>query len=176
MKQQKKNKFYTFLLSFVPGAAEMYMGFMRLGLSIMCLFVFSIMTVFFFNAEIFLFITAIIWCYGFFHARNLAACSEEIFNSLKDDFIWAGIAHGKNIEISNPVVRKWGAGILILTGLTLLWQNVERLLYVLIPDSWWSFTAPFVERLPQIIIAVLLIRIGIALIRGKKEEIDGDNK
>ena len=38
MKQQKKNKFFTFMFSFIPGAAEMYMGFMKQGISLMTLF------------------------------------------------------------------------------------------------------------------------------------------
>ena len=35
MKQQKKGKFFTFIFSFIPGAAEMYMGFMKQGVSLM---------------------------------------------------------------------------------------------------------------------------------------------
>ena len=38
MKQQKKGKFLTFMFSFIPGAAEMYMGFMKMGVSLMALF------------------------------------------------------------------------------------------------------------------------------------------
>ena len=34
----RKNSFFTFLFSFVPGAGEMYMGFMKQGLSLMTLF------------------------------------------------------------------------------------------------------------------------------------------
>ena len=34
MKQQKKSKFFTFMFSFIPGAAEMYMGFMKQGVSL----------------------------------------------------------------------------------------------------------------------------------------------
>ena len=41
MKQKKKNKFFTFIFSLLPGAAEMYMGFMKNGLSMMVMFFIS---------------------------------------------------------------------------------------------------------------------------------------
>ena len=43
MVQKKKNKTFTFLCSFLPGAAEMYMGFMKNGLTLMLLFFASFM-------------------------------------------------------------------------------------------------------------------------------------
>ena len=42
MKQRKKNKLLTLFFSFIPGAAEMYMGFMKQGLSLMALMAVSI--------------------------------------------------------------------------------------------------------------------------------------
>ena len=33
--QRKKSRFWLFLFSFMPGAGEMYMGFMKMGLSLM---------------------------------------------------------------------------------------------------------------------------------------------
>ena len=41
MRQQKKNKFFTFIFSFMPGAAEMYMGFMKQGVCLLALFLLS---------------------------------------------------------------------------------------------------------------------------------------
>ena len=38
MKTQKKSKFLTFCFSMMPGAAQMYMGFMKMGTSLMFLF------------------------------------------------------------------------------------------------------------------------------------------
>lgn len=36
--QRKKSKFLTFLFSLIPGAGEMYMGFMKMGVSLMAEF------------------------------------------------------------------------------------------------------------------------------------------
>ena len=35
---RKKNKFLTFIFALLPGAAEMYMGFMKMGLTLLSLF------------------------------------------------------------------------------------------------------------------------------------------
>ncbi|MCI8355555.1 MAG: hypothetical protein HFI47_10905, partial [Lachnospiraceae bacterium] len=42
MKTKKKSRFLTFCFSMLPGAGEMYMGFMRTGVSLMLLFFLSI--------------------------------------------------------------------------------------------------------------------------------------
>ena len=43
MKTKKKNRFLTFCFSLMPGAAEMYMGFMRTGTELMLFFLGMIM-------------------------------------------------------------------------------------------------------------------------------------
>lgn len=175
MKQKKKNKFYTFLLSFMPGAAEMYMGFMKMGFSIMLLFMISAIGLFTISNAIFLYIALLVWFYGFFHARNLAACEEEEFLKIKDDFIWAPLLVEQNIQISNPARRKAAAGILIVFGTVMLWQNISSLLYRWIPEYLWGVLAPIVESVPEIVIAMIIIYIGVRMIQGKKEELSSDD-
>ena len=169
MKQKKKNKFYTFLLSFMPGAAEMYMGFMKKGISLMGLFVLSIMICGILHADILAFVGVLIWFYSFFHARNLAACEEDVFVTLQDDYIWTDFVNGRNITVSNPMLRKWGAGILIVFGVVLLWQNLSQIIYNLIPDRWWNILSPIVSSVPEVVVALLIIYIGLRMIQGKKE-------
>ena len=48
---KKKSGFWTFLFSWIPGAGEMYMGFMRMGISLMILFWGIIALAVFFNTE-----------------------------------------------------------------------------------------------------------------------------
>lgn len=175
MKQKKKNKFYTFILSFLPGAAEMYLGFMKKGISLMAIFFVSIGVSITLRQDVFLLATGLIWFFSFFHARNLASSDEHIFLELEDDFIWSSFVDEQNIQISNPILRKWGAGILIIFGVVMLWENFSRLIYRMIPDRLWEKLAPIVDTTPEIIIAVLLICIGLRMIRGKKEELDENN-
>lgn len=88
MKQQKKNKFFTWVISFMPGAAEMYMGFMKKGISMMRIFLLCIAITELFNMELFVFAAFLVWCYSFFHARNVAASEEDVFLTLQDNYIW----------------------------------------------------------------------------------------
>ena len=99
MKQQKKNKFFTFMCSFIPGAAEMYMGFMKQGLSLMAMFALGIVGVAYGLEALFVPVVILIWFYSFFHARNIAALPAEEFNGISDEFLWKGILEEKGFEI-----------------------------------------------------------------------------
>ena len=123
-----------------------------------------------------MFIPALIWCYGFFHARNLAASEEDEFQKLEDDFVWASYVKDSSISISNPTLRKWTAIAMIIGGAMLLWDNLSRMIYRMIPDAMWEVMAPVVDKIPEVVVSILLIYAGIWMIKGKKEELDGDGK
>jgi len=175
--KRKKNGFFTFIWSFVPGAAEMYMGFMKCGLSLMTLFfggfVLSLIVDYFSNEL--LFIPVLIWFYSFFHARNMASCTEEVLQTMEDDFIWDSFGDGSKTKITSPVIRKWAAVILIVVGATMLWGNFRSVIANILPEEYWNRVWPFVNDVPQMAVAILIIAIGIGLIIGKKKEIkDGE--
>lgn len=177
MKQQKKNKIFTFIFSFIPGAVEMYMGFMKQGISLMALFLVSLAVPFstrFF--EILALSAVLVWFYGFFHARNLVSLPEELFDALEDHFVWEGVLEEKSFKISSPTLRKWAAGILIAIGGIILWDNFSAIIYNLIPDRYWDELYPIIDRFPQVVIAVLIIAIGFKMMAGKKEELNGDER
>lgn len=179
--RKKKNRFYTFLLSFLPGAAEMYMGFMKSGISIMAVFCLSIMIPAILRiSDVFVLLAVLVWFYSFFHARNLVACDDETFQAIPDDYIWESLLSGEKIDITNPKIKKWGAAALIIFGVLLLWENVTDIVYALIPDHMWGQLAPVVnmvmDTIPQVVVAVLIILIGVKMIMGKKEEMDEDGE
>ena len=179
MKHQKKSKLWTFLFSFIPGAAEMYMGFMKLGVSLMVLFMVCLgvpLALHIAGLEFLALSSVVVWFYSFFHARNLAAQTQEEFAVLEDYFVWEGFLTEKNFKVSNPTIRKWAAGILIVFGASLLWENFSSMIYNLIPDRYWDELYPIIDRFPQVIIAVIIIAIGFKLMAGKKEEINGDER
>ena len=176
MKQQKKSKFFTFIFSFIPGAAEMYMGFMKQGVSLMAVFALSIVGMACSLQALFCPVMILVWFYGFFHARNIAALSEDNFMALSDSFIWEGLMEEKGFKISSPTIRKWAAGFLIVIGAGLLWDNLSGIAYNLIPNRYWDLIYPIVNRIPEVVIAVLIIIIGFKLISGKKEELHGDER
>ena len=175
--KQKKNKFFTLLFSFLPGAAEMYMGFMKSGISLMAVFCLSIMIPSVFHlSDAFICLAFLVWFYGFFHARNLAAYDEGLIYELHDEFIWESFGCKGTFEITSPVLRKWAAVILIVLGIGMLWATLKDVIYALIPHHLWNVLSPFVDMVPQLAVSVLIIFVGLKLIQGKKEELDGDGK
>lgn len=150
----------------------MYMGFMKKGLSLMSLFAASIIIpVTLRISDVFMLVVMVFWAYAFFHARNLAALDDELFQSIEDTYVWEGFLKEQNVKITNPAIRKWGAGALILAGVVLLWNNLSDMLYWVIPNYLWDELSPIVDRIPQVFIAIVIIIAGLRLIKGKKEEL-----
>lgn len=177
MKPKKKNKFFTFLCSFLPGAAEMYMGFMKMGISLLAVFFAGFaLPVLVQASDVFICLTFIIWIFGFFHARNLATTDEQEFEKIQDQFIWEEYTEGKLVNISGKTGRKVLAWVLIFLGATILWQNFKDLMYRLIPDFLWETCYPVVSNIPRTIFAVFIIFIGIKLIAGKKQALGLEDK
>lgn len=179
MKPKKKNKIFTFLCSLIPGAAEMYMGFMKMGLSLMAVFALSIVIpAIFYANDVLLFLMAVIWFFGFFHARNVAASDEEEFAVLEDKFIWEEFTEGKPIKIPGTTARKWIAVILIVIGCCTLWGNLSDMVLGLglIPEYAWDEVYMLFHNTPQLVIAVLIILLGIRMIKGKKQAIEEEEE
>ncbi len=172
MKQKRKSKALTFIFSFLPGAAEMYMGFMKNGLTLMMLFFLAFAPIVFFSAlDVLSVIGVILWFYGFFHARNYASMTDEEFYSMEDKYIWEEFGDFKKVNVQANTLKKWVAAILIIVGVAQLWNYVYELVVRLIPESYWDYAYPFVEDLPQVAIAILFVVIGIRMILGKKREL-----
>lgn len=177
MKQQKKNRFFTFIFSFLPGAAEMYMGFMKNGISLMGLFFVSIIVPSMLRiSDVFILLGVLVWFFGFFHAGNLAGLSDERFEATQDVYIWEEFLGGKKVNIASASLQKWTAVVLIVCGLVILWQNFSSIIYSLMPDYLWNILVPVLDRIPQVAISLLIIGIGVHMIMGKKVETDGEGK
>ena len=167
---KKKSGFLTFCFSLIPGAGEMYMGFMKLGISIMAVFWLLIFLAAFFGMGPLLFILPILWCYSFFNVHNIRGMSDEEFYALEDDYLF---------QLNDNVF--WGrlkgkqgnllAAVLIIIGVVIMWNRLGDYMRWLLPNSVYWY---IMDDIPQVVIAVLLIWCGIYLIRGKKKELDSE--
>ena len=173
--KKKKNGFWMFIFSFVPGCGEMYLGFMKMGLSLMVVFfgLFALAT--WLNLSVLIFAAAVVWFYSFFHARNMAAMSDQEILETEDDYLFHIPEDLAERELKGKY-RKWAAILLIIFGVILLYQNVMYLIgevfYEQIPYEVYSFFTQILgERVPQIVVAVLIILLGVKLISGKKKEL-----
>ena len=178
MKQKKKNKFFTFIFSLLPGAAEMYMGFMKNGLSMMIMFFISFVPMILFNAmEFIMLLSVVLWFYGFFHARNIAGLEDADFEQFEDKYIWEEFGDLEWKESDQNRIRKWGAIFLIIIGVAALWDFFfYDIICRLIPGDYWNDIYPVVKDIPMVVFAILFIIIGIKMIRGKKEELNAESE
>ena len=116
MMQRKKSRFLVFLLSFIPGAGEMYMGFMKMGLSLMMGFMVLAAVVGITNLGALAIFPFALYAYSFFHANNLATLDDRMFHSIRDEYLfgfgefdnWKFKLEGRN--------RKIAAGLFFLAG------------------------------------------------------------
>ncbi len=171
MKPMKKSKFFTFIFSLLPGAAEMYMGFMKNGLSLMCLFFTAfglLMCVLFVFMVV---VIAVIWFLGFFNARNIAGLEGEDFINYEDRYIWEEYLKPGTLSIKDKTLRSILAVIIILIGLSLAWNYVLDIVIDFIPGDYWDTIYPIIENIPSLVIGIALIVAGVMLVKGKKKEL-----
>lgn len=176
---KKKSGFWTFLFSLLPGAAEMYMGFMKMGVSLMGLFFALFIIGGFFGQSIFVLADIVVWFYSFFHAHNLRAMDDEEFYALEDDYLFHLDGSGKEFwtKMVASRYRKLAAAALILIGVSILWNNLLDLLYWIIPEFLQDIVSTISYRIPQTVLGVAIIVAGVWMIRGKKQELlDWDEK
>lgn len=167
MKTKKKNNLFTFLCSFVPGCAEMYMGFLKLGVSMLLTFaILAIGCPYVLNIDIIGVLAVIFWFYSFFHARHLASTSQEEFEQLKDNYIWEEFIDSK--KLSNEKNNKILAWALIIVGALILWGFISDILRKFFSPA---FLNPMLDAIPSVVLSIAIIYIGVMLIRGKKDEL-----
>lgn len=169
---RKKNGFITFCCSFLPGAGEMYMGFMKMGLSLMGLFWALICLAAMLNIGPIIFVTIVVWFYSFFHVHNLAGLSEEQFAGVKDEYLF----HVDTVfEMEKGKVQKYRKGfaaVLIIMGALLLWNGFTDICYSYLPDYIVRVLRNIGYSVPQMVVGAAIIVGGFYMIRGKKKELE----
>lgn len=157
----KKSLFWTFAFACVPGAGQMYLTYMKRGLSLMTLF-FGIGTIIALTRmEELLFIAPIIWAYSFFDTFNIRNASVEELEEMPDKFIL-------NLDDSDYVKKFWskrhfGIGfMLVVIGTYIMLINTGILPLVI--TQW-------VQRyFPTFVITIILIAVGVKFMVGDKDE------
>lgn len=177
---RKKNKFLTFLFALLPGAAEMYMGFMKMGLTLLSLFFGIVAAASWLGMEFLVFVALIVWIFSFFHAINLASLPDEKFAQIEDDYLIHLNSIG--VKTSDRKIRRVVAAVLIFIGMVLCYNAVCGIIYCIYPENWISYMLQIINtQATQAICGIVVIVVGISMIRGKKRELDeeaqddGDN-
>ena len=168
----KKNGILTLLFAFVPGAGQMYQGYMKRGLSLITLFCVGIMAGVLLLEPLAI-PALIVWMYSFFDTFNLRA---QIIaeNAPADDYLvhinWKD-KRMQDFMMDSHKLLGWG---LIALGAMVAYQNI--IMRVFGDVMWrWGQNNPFfravylmLDELPEIVICVALIVCGLWLVRGPK--------
>lgn len=167
----KKNGILTFLFAFVPGAGQMYQGYMKRGLSLITLFFLCIMAGMLLEPLV---LTAlIVWMYSFFDTFNLRA--QFIAGTAPaDDYLVHFNTKDARLTLFFRDSHKLVGWALIALGAMVAYQNI--IMRVLGDVMWrWGQNSPFfrafylmLDELPQIVTCVALIVCGLWLVRGPK--------
>lgn len=168
----KRNGFLTFLFSLLPGAGQMFMGFMKNGVSFMAAFTLVIFLAVWLDISELLFILPLLWFYSFFDCINKRYSSDEEFAALEDYYLFSMdklLAKGRQLA----GMRKPLAGILVLfLGVYMIINNLFSRVHMfgMISDQAYIIADSIVNMAPKLFLGVLIITTGIRLIVGKKRE------
>lgn len=175
--QRKKSRFWSFIWSLIPGAGEMYLGFMKIGISLMIGFMVLIVITAVTNIGALSVFPIAMWFYSFFHANNLAGLDDQAFIAVEDRFLF-GLDEWNDIEKlgskMNDKKKKGVAAIFIIIGVFMLWQAAFSLLCDIF--GWDNFVLRQIyffmrDDLPRFVFGIAIIWFGIVMIRGKKENV-----
>ncbi len=173
---QKKNGFLRFVFSLLPGAGEMYMGFMKMGISLMGAFFGIVALATWLDIGPLIFVAAILWFYSFFHVHNLAGMPDEEFYAVEDEYLFhfsdGDVRQGADFV---KAYRKAIGVTLIVVGVILSWKSLIRPLESWIPEEFFWILSNLNYYLPQLIIGIVVIVLGVYMISGKKKQLDGQD-
>lgn len=173
---RKKSKFITFCCSLFPGAGEMYMGFMKLGVSIMALFfvIFSLSTTL--NIPYLVYLLPIIWFYSFFNVHNISSLPDDEFYALEDHYLFSSNEMLKEQFSWFYKHKKLLSYTLIFFGFSILWSLCENIMeyffYNFFSNELSYFFMNLIRSLPQSVIGIALIIIGFRLLKDKKDSLE----
>ncbi len=170
---RQKNKILTFFFSLIPGAGQMYLGFMKRGLSLIMYIVAIGCAVAILTMEELLILIPPVWMYAFFDAVNLNSADKEYFETVKDDYITFDLLPGfRTPSFSYESKKLWGKG-LIIVGFTFLGYNALNILGEFAYNLGFSAVGFFINDIlryaPRFIISVILIISGKYLISGNRK-------
>ena len=165
----ERNKFLVFCFAIVPGAGQMYLGMMKKGLAIMCLFWGVMAAAVMLGLGVLFLFLPVIWFYSFFDTFNSARYNAD--QRLQMDYkFWMDLKGGcwtpkMEGKAASKTPKFLGLGCILL-GIYSLYETV-------IAPMFWHFNLPdwlfyFLERIPSLVVACAVIGFGVYLLnRGK---------
>jgi hypothetical protein len=150
----QNRKIITCLLSVVPGAGHMFLGYQKLGLELMTLFFFSFFFVDWLRIGFFMFIIPVIWFYSMFDALHKASGDRV---PVEED-------HLSVLDLIGEDKFKWSGSKLLGYGLILIGALLifDRIISPMIPYEIRNY-------LQTGIVALLFIAGGVKILVGDRK-------
>lgn len=162
----KQHALFTFFFALIPGAGQMYQGYMKRGLSIMLLFAANIfLTTIIGIAGIFL---PVIWAYSFFDTYRLR--SELSQGSATADALLFFTNGTEDRVLASFLARRHmlvGWALILLGGWFLFDRFILALLRELLYELEFWVLLSALDYTPTLLVSLLLILLGVMLIRGR---------
>lgn len=167
----KKNGILTLLFACIPGAGQMYQGYMKRGCSLIMLFFLCIMAGMLLEPLV---LTAlIVWMYSFFDTFNLRAQFIAGTAPADDYLVHFNTKDARLTLFFRDSHKLLGWGLIALGGLV-AYENVIMRVFGDVMWRWGQNNPVFrafylmLDELPQIVTCVALIVCGLWLVRGPK--------
>ena len=169
----KKNGILTLLFACIPGAGQMYQGYMKRGLSLITMFCLFIIVGSATGLDALVVGCIVVYMYSFFDTFNLRA---QIIaeNAPADDYLvhinWKD-KRMQDFMMDSHKLLGWG---LIALGGLVAYQNIIMRVFGDVMWRWGQNNPVFraiylmLDELPQIVTCVALIVCGLWLVRGPK--------
>lgn len=169
----KKNGILTLLFALIPGAGEMYQGYMKRGLSLITMFCLSVALGAWMGIEIFYIGAPILYMYSFFDTFNLRA-QISMGTAPEDDYLIHFDPQDKRLARMMMDSHKLVGWCLIAIGALIAYEQI--IMNTLGDILWrWGQKAPVwraiylvMDQLPEVVLCVALILCGIWLVRGPR--------
>ena len=171
--KKKKSKFWLGVFSLVPGAGEMYLGFMKMGVSLMLMCGLAIALMAMTEIMALSVIVVTIYIYSFFHANNLGRMDDQAFQEMEDCYLFGMDGFLSVRDSVKGRYKKIVGGILVLFGLAMLWNALFSVLCDIF--GWDNEMLRKIYRFmrdefPRVLIGVAVTWGGIWMLRGKKTQ------
>lgn len=164
-----KNGLLTLLFAFIPGAGQMYQGYMKRGLSLMLMCcVIGVLAMLFAPIALFL---MLVFMYSFFDTLNLRA-QIALGNAPADDYLVHLDPKDKRLARLLLDSHKLVGWLLIAFGALIAYQNLIMNTLGDLVYRWGHSSPVFralylvMASLPDVVVCVVLIICGVWLVKG----------
>ena len=171
----RKNGFWTFCFAFIPGAGQMYQGYMKRGLSLVsvCAAAIGVASLFYPLVGFAFGVGCIVWMYSFFDTFNLR--SQLLTGDAPADDYLFHLGQDASFTRFFKARHKLFGWALVAMGLYTLY---DQLVMDLLARLYWRLENQWVvqvlynilDKVPTVLICLALIALGVWLVRGPQKK------